>query len=144
MDAGTLTVKKARRGVHHVTFSGGGPKEEQLRWVVRGEPAGTTVQALLDVLNALPETTRVHMVHQLKDCGVTLQFSTRFQAPAAVIVLEIATGVSRKCGENPEKARELAERFCKAASQAFHDKGTSLWEFAVSLGLIEQETTDAG
>ena len=144
MGAGTLTVKKKRRDVHHVTFTENGPESHQMRWVIRGEPVGPTVDAVIALLKTLPEGTRVYIAYwreQLhKDGGtLTMQVTARFQAEAAALLLEITAGVSKKCQEQPNQASDLAERFCKAAYQVYRDDPAPLAEFVQSVGLMAEE-----
>lgn len=143
MASAMLTVKRVRCGIHHVTFAEDGPESNHLRWVIRGElPVGTTeIDRLIGVLKYLPLGSNVFMACERQWLAnkntIELKTAGRFHPDIAGVVLEVARGISTQCDNaSPDKARDLAKRFVKAAYQVFNRNGDPLATLAESLGIV--------
>ena len=123
MTEATVTVKRVRKDVCHVTYSDGGVEGRTLRFVVRGElPQGTaaTPEALRGVLQALPEDRGVYAAYSGLLEAMVWTSTVRVPPGGAAVLIEVAEFVAGARERlSAGGAESLARQFNAAASDLF-------------------------
>ena len=135
----TLTLKRVRRGVHHVTYTDGGVQGQSLRFVVRDDgkvskPA--EVEAVRGILESMPEEPGVHAVYEgpLDDSPAIFTASARLHPKTVSGVIMVATMLVDRCQRHaPERAEVLIRQFNAAAHQVFRDNFLPIQELTETL-----------
>ncbi len=132
-----LSVKRAKRGVHHVTYTDGGVENYSMRFVVRHElPSGeaATVELMHEILQTMPEDRGVYAVYEGPLGASTATVTGRLHPKIVSVVITVTGLLIERCQQcPPDRVNALVREFNEAAYQMFRSNFPPIQELARSL-----------